>query len=411
MASKIYFGTGHNVPEKLSDWIIEYGEPVLFADSEQKKWGTKFYNNQYEITSVNDAIQRYPDAEFWITASLGKCRDEFAYLTNLGISKTRINFCENLEWRKGCSFIGTFVWYGRTHLKTCFYHKGEQINVKCSGNLKNDYNTLKENCDIIIQKWRNNETTICDGCFILKENIWPKQTNLEMISLYGGFSGERCNFNCCYCDAQENLKLSNKKESMSMIEAVNQFSQIVNNKFDLTLSAGEITISPYKKEIFKLIKGKQIKVSIFTNGFIFDEDICELLKNNIASMNISLDAGTRETYAKIKGIDCYDKVLKNIEKYSSTGGHLELKYIILEGVNDNESDINGFIEICSRFATSIRLSCNKFNYDIHLSEYTWTQIVKFVNKVTQLKIKLAISYSQFNDDDCLRLSKLLNPHD
>jgi pyruvate-formate lyase-activating enzyme len=409
MVSKIFYGTGQNVYNKLYEWITECGEPVLFADEDYKKWGTKFSGTKYEITSITDAITRYPNYEFWITATLENCRDEFDYLVSLNIPRNRIKFCENLEWRKGCSFIGTFVWFGRTLLKTCFYPNGEHINVKYSGNLVNDYEMLKKNCDNIIQKWRNKESSICDGCFILKENLWAKQPTLTMLSLYGGFSGERCNFKCCYCDAQENLQLSNNKDSMSMVEAINQFGNLVgNDNFAITLSAGEITVSPYKKEIFNLIKEKDLNVAIFTNGFIFDENIYELMKNRKASMNISIDAGSRETYTKIKGVDCYDKVLQNIEKYALAFGHLELKYIILEGINDNESDIDGFIEICSRFATSIRLSCNKFRADYQFSEYTWQQVVRFIKKVKKMNIHLAISYSQFNNEDCFRIDALLN---
>ena len=59
----------------------------------------------------------------------------------------------------------------------------------------------------------------------------------------------------------------------------------------------------------------------------------------------SLDSGTRETYKKIKQVDCLDKVVENLKKYPLEKANLRLKYIFLEGVNDNEEDVNGFYNI------------------------------------------------------------------
>jgi hypothetical protein len=68
---------------------------------------------------------------------------------------------------------------------------------------------------------------------------------------------------------------------------------------------------------------------------------------------VSLDAGTRETFAKIKGLDLFDKVCDNLVRYSSKGP-VRLKYIILPGLNDNEADIDGFVALCVRLkATAV----------------------------------------------------------
>lgn len=59
----------------------------------------------------------------------------------------------------------------------------------------------------------------------------------------------------------------------------------------------------------------------------------------------SLDAGTRETYKAIKRVDCFDKVIENLKRYPVKDVDFKLKYIFLDGVNDNETDVDGFYDI------------------------------------------------------------------
>jgi wyosine [tRNA(Phe)-imidazoG37] synthetase (radical SAM superfamily) len=112
-------------------------------------------------------------------------------------------------------------------------------------------------------------------------------------------------------------------------------------------ASGEITIHPYKDRMFDLMKDKDAK--FLTNCFIFDEKIAAILgANPRSSINLSIDAGTSETWYKVKGVDNFDTVMDNLAKYSASCIRLEqitLKYIILPGINDNLEDYRAVIEI------------------------------------------------------------------
>jgi molybdenum cofactor biosynthesis enzyme MoaA len=58
---------------------------------------------------------------------------------------------------------------------------------------------------------------------------------------------------------------------------------------------------------------------------------------------ISVDAGTRETFKRIKGIDAFDKVWENIKKYYDFGSRMLLKYIFVDE-NSNDTDVERFIK-------------------------------------------------------------------
>ena len=60
-------------------------------------------------------------------------------------------------------------------------------------------------------------------------------------------------------------------------------------------------------------------------------------------MIISLDSACRETYKKVKNVDCFNKVVENMKKYAKVQRHghytVRSKYIIIPNVNDNLEEI------------------------------------------------------------------------
>ncbi len=67
-------------------------------------------------------------------------------------------------------------------------------------------------------------------------------------------------------------------------------------------------------------------------------------------MRKSMDAGTPETYYKIKGVKMWDKMLDNVRHYLEAPYFgFNPKYLFVPGVNDNEKDVERFVEICKEF--------------------------------------------------------------
>jgi pyruvate-formate lyase-activating enzyme len=111
---------------------------------------------------------------------------------------------------------------------------------------------------------------------------------------------------------------------------------------------GEITVDRDAAKVFGLCESKGYGVTFVTNAFVYREEIGRMLGSGEKYMiNTSLDCGTRESFKRIKGVDRFEKVVANLKKYASSGGRIYLKWIFLEGINDNEADMDGFSEICA----------------------------------------------------------------
>lgn len=105
--------------------------------------------------------------------------------------------------------------------------------------------------------------------------------------------------------------------------------------------------SPVQKAIYELACGDT--PMFFSNLFIFDEDIArELHDNPRAKINFSIDAGTAETWHKVKGVNNFYRVLENLNAYLQAAQNADqviLKYIIFPGINDSDEDFLSLTEI------------------------------------------------------------------
>jgi MoaA/NifB/PqqE/SkfB family radical SAM enzyme len=142
-----------------------------------------------------------------------------------------------------------------------------------------------------------------------------------------------------------------------LIRAIEQSNSIDAN-CAIEISAGEITINPRRDEILEAVK--DYPVLLFSNCVIYDERVLQIIRKSDSFLLESLDAGTRETYAKIKGKDVFCAVLENIRRYAVNGGHIHLKYIVtLE--NSNEDDLKGFLDLCDE----VKPQMIRISRDIH----------------------------------------------
>jgi molybdenum cofactor biosynthesis enzyme MoaA len=179
---------------------------------------------------------------------------------------------------------------------------------------------------------------------------------------------------------------------------IDGFTQIVQ-------AAGEITINPKLDEIVSLLSGYSSK--IYSNCVIYSDALYNCLKQGNMMINTSVDAGTRETFAKIKGVDRFEQVCGNIRRYAKAG-MVELKYIFLPGINDNEADVDGFIGFiedilndCGNIASVIVTK----NYRIlsPLGEHTLNMIKRLLSAAKARSLMTHIADNNFLPGDLARL--------
>lgn len=176
-------------------------------------------------------------------------------------------------------------------------------------------------------------------------------------------SNMSCNAKCSYC--------AYSKEDVS--KGYNVYPQIkklikdgiLSKTATICMSGGEITIS---KDFDNLVVDladylEDNSIYIFTSGIKYCKSIEDALAKNKCAICISLDSGCRETYLKIKKVDCFDIIVDNLKRYtvnSETAKSLiTLKYIIIDDINDNKDEIYNFLTL----ADSIGLKKIKLDFD------------------------------------------------
>jgi len=312
-----------------------------------------------------------------------------------------------VEYRKGCELLDSSLSIsnipdGLMFRICCYQPKPFIYSGGNKHDIKNVWYKFQEYRTELTEKLRNNVPCECDGCVLLKYENWKIEPKITQLVMSGGYKGERCNVKCCYCNVTKVRTASLLKNTFSYTDVLDEIDEFLPKGLRFNPIASEFTVSPYKKEIFKIMKTKDWYGIFLSNGLLFDDDIAEMMSNKMASINVSVDAGTCETFAKIKGVDYWDKLIVNLDKYAATGGDIYLKYVYLEGINDNYSDIDGFINLATRVTKHIIISVDgsidEYRAQINISSLEKCSMMMeyFVNNAKKHNLYCDVSWEYFN---------------
>ena len=157
-----------------------------------------------------------------------------------------------------------------------------------------------------------------------------------------------CNFKCGHCNAQrylvhnpsevpEDKKIMTKQHLHNLIDFVADWGV----KGVCIGGGGEPLMNKNAWDLPSYIYGKGMESGIPTNGSLINDYTANEMMY-CRWVGISLDSGTRDTYKKVHGVDCFDKTVKNLELLvktkEKTGSKVDIavKYLIRP---DNWQDI------------------------------------------------------------------------
>ncbi|GHV78149.1 hypothetical protein AGMMS49942_29700 [Spirochaetia bacterium] len=394
----VFYGAGEQAGLLFDDLSKKY-HPICFCDSDRKKQGTLFMG--LPVFSLEEVRQKYPDFSIYLTLHDVNKPQVIGFLLESGITKEQILNYIPVEKYRGCPYIEDLFIFRSDSIVWCCsdFNKCKSPVIKTEKNVAKNVNNFISLRNKIIKELKNSESIpvfskSCAGCPEIVEKYYKTERKISFVN-YTGFSG--CQFKCSYC-VEIKVPQVNLTDFCETFEFLKEHNYL-DKKVWVTLSAGEIAVDPNRDKVIETIKG--YNVSIFSNGGIFYDKIEHLLaadsKNSIC---VSVDAGTRETFKKIKGVDKFNEVRKNLKLYSRSGnGNVVLKYIILDGINDNDADIEGFIELCKetgvRRARVARDSTFKGNY----KERTINAVVDLLRKMRENNIvnDTVVGYDSLRD--------------
>jgi len=184
-----------------------------------------------------------------------------------------------------------------------------------------------------------------------------KELNFPLKALYF-YLTEGCNLACRHCWLSPKLQYGQNVFPALSIEL---FRSIIEQAIPLgmtwiKLTGGEPLMHPEILEVFRIIKEKNLGVSIETNGVLCTLELAvEIASLNKPSVAVSLDGINAQTHESIRGIKgCFDATLEGIKNLVQVGLKPQIIFTIMEY---NKDQLEPFI----RMVESLGAGSIKFN--------------------------------------------------
>ena len=149
-------------------------------------------------------------------------------------------------------------------------------------------------------------------------------------------------------DLHHSVYYAGKKSNYDLVRVLDEFdnSGSVSEKLHISWGGGEPVLLDDFENIFKLVNKKfnPATTMVYTNSTKYSPSIEEYLISGKIKITTSIDAGTLETFKKVRGVKTFDKVFSNLRKYySKSKKGIIIKYI-LNSENSSDFELNSFVE-------------------------------------------------------------------
>ncbi len=160
----------------------------------------------------------------------------------------------------------------------------------------------------------------------------------------------------------------------------------------ITWGGGEpVLLKNFNKIFEEFMKSKQPNfedVRVYSNSIIYNELIHKYLDQKKIILTTSTDAGTQETFEKVRGVKKgFLNIFKNLKKYNTNkNGNIIIKYILTDE-NYNKNEINSFVSLIEDYGL---VNCN---FEIS-TDY------KFENLDLEKSFAIIYFYNKLKDTGC-----------
>ncbi|MHB8858984.1 MAG: radical SAM protein [Thermoleophilia bacterium] len=127
------------------------------------------------------------------------------------------------------------------------------------------------------------------------------------------FLSNVCNHACAGCHSRYMHKNEDRfLDFDTMKDVVNDFAELGVEGVEIS-GGGEPLMYPQIIQAIAFMRGKGLKVGMFSNGTLLTDELSEFLVQNLLFLRIAFDAGTAGTYKKIHGRDDFETLINNLE--------------------------------------------------------------------------------------------------
>lgn len=319
-------------------------QPTGFCDNDARKQGRHLNSlPDLKIFSFDEAL-REETAEFLIISPHHAAAILGDLIYNRHVDERCIIDFQPVERKRTCSmFAHNWIVWDKSFGACCLEKKRPLFDNK-NRNPREGLEYLDETRKGMIDGKIELPDT-CKTCYNNKDNYIYVSRKLNSFNF--SFRGW-CNYKCQYCSAHR-PELKNYNADFSLEQYLIELENLcmVNDIFSVLYAVGESCLNEKRFGLYSHCKKKEYFLDVFTNCSVFDDELSKLAHSVPVIVRKSFDAGTPETYEKIKGVDFYEKVVENAKRYTEAPFlGLNPKYLFVPGVNDNMKDVDGFVRLC-----------------------------------------------------------------
>lgn len=334
-----------------------YGvKPTVVIDNDPRKKGRTLFD--IPVMPYVDAKALYPDLYYYIQGNTYQYTIIGALLED-GVQADHIINYVPVEKRDGCLIAETSIGIGDASCNVC-YETGFNYN-KNNSHLRFEELTT-ESFDKSFPLFRGQTAFLQeDGsdcrtrCPLYKSAFYAAAPKIRMI---GDYNTDYCELACVYCFLQE-LGMNKNPRTIEFHQWLSMLlkSNMIGKSLVLHLCPTEKTKDNAVEKTLEICR-KNLDafeaIHLFSCCYAYRDGMEALLEKGVGKVFWSLDAGTQETWEKVKRRkNGFGRVLENVERYRQhdafEGMSIIPKYSVVKGINDHERDFDGFIEICKRF--------------------------------------------------------------
>lgn len=396
--------------------------PAVVIDNDERKRGTAEFD--VAVMPFAEAREKYADLQYFI------CSDDFKYtiigdLLENGISpKSIINYIP-VEKRRACLYFYNRLLLvqgqkeGVHFISHCNKDSFKSQTASTEIPMKDgDCAAAGELLDRAFASFESGTMVSCRHCVMNKEQYIVSRDykrHYKVAAFYQETCAD-CLSHCVYCcvggNSGEVVHLSSLDDYATFVNSVFALGR-VDDDFTCAVDMSE---RDYDSKIALVANCldragmRPLSYKINSCLLVYSEHLAELLRQGMAYVVWSLDAGTRKTYKRIKLIDAFENTIKNVRRYIAEdafdGRFIVAKYLIVKDINDNPEEFDAYLHLVRELGLCfVSLS---FDFNVEADDGDVAFIQNCYQKIVNAGLQLTYKNNSETVTKALNMSSILN---